>query len=125
MDLTPVINALQQIINWGLAKLHEYLGSFTEIQWLLLILGGFIVAVCIHYAWKATRPATYKLAVWGAKLGLTLVVLAFAWPYAVDLYNSAMNYTGNPIISAMAVIAGGFLGYNVIKLLFRKKKEVM
>jgi len=124
MDLTPVINALQQIINWGLAKLHEYLGSFTEIQWLLLILGGFIVAVSIYYAWKAVRPATYKLAVWGAKLGLTLVVLAFAWPYAVDLYSTAYQYTSNPILSAMAVLVGGFLGYNIVKLLFKRKKVV-
>ncbi len=125
MDLSPVINALQQIINWGLGKLQEYLGNFSETQWLLLILGITITAVATYHAWKAQRMATYKLSIWGAKLGLTLIVLAFAWPWAVDLYNSAMQVTGNPILSVMAVLAGGFLGYNIIKLLFRKRKEVV
>ncbi len=116
---------INQLINEVLNRLLGYIAGFSETQWLLLILGAFITIVSIYYAWKAVRPASYKLSVMGAKVGLTLIVLAFAWPWAKEIYESAMQYTGNPVLSILAVFAGGFLGYRIIMLLFKRRKEVV
>jgi len=116
---------INQLINEVINRLLGYLADFSETQWLLLVLGIFITLVSIYYAWKSVRPASYKLSIMGAKIGLTLIVIAFAWPWAKEIYEAAMQYTGNPILSILAVFAGGFLGYGIIMLLFKRKKEVM
>ena len=35
MDWQLVIDAVRQLVSWGLAKLAEYTSTFNEIQWLL------------------------------------------------------------------------------------------
>jgi len=116
MDPGAVIVAIQQLFNYALAKLAEYTSNFSNIQWLLLIGGICIVATALYAAWKSYRPMSFKASLIAAKIGLTMVVLTFAWPYASELYETAVSATGNPLYGFIAIIIGSFLGYNIAKI---------
>ena len=117
MDIGLILTIIQQLFNYAIGKLAEYTSSFNDIQWFLLIGGGALVAIALYAAWKSYRPMSYKLSISIAKLGLTMIVLAFAWPYACELYNTAVQYTGNPVYGFIAIILGSFLGYNIAMLI--------
>jgi len=123
MDWQLIIDALKNAVNFMYAEFVEYTSTFNEMQWMLLISGSILVTLSLYAAWKAFKPMKYKIALMFAKLGLIMIVLAFAWPCAVDLYNTALQLTGNPLTAVMFVVLGGFIGYNTIKMILTRGEK--
>ena len=118
VDLSQAFNwiyivVIPQLLDW----FRQHIQQFEPIQWLLLILGSFLVSIGVYSAWKSYRIATYSVSVKIAKFGFTLIVLAFAWPNIKWIYEECMKATGNPVLAFVLILVGGFFGLNVVKLI--------
>ncbi len=118
VDLSQAFNwiyivVIPQLLDW----FRQHIQQFEPIQWLLLVLGCFLVGIGIYSAWKSYRIATYSVSVKIAKFGFTLIVLAFAWPNIKWIYEECMKATGNPVLAFVLILVGGFFGLNVVKLI--------
>ncbi len=113
------MNPLSFLINY----IKEETAGWNELQWALL-LGGLVVAgYALIRALRASRIGSYKLWMLTFKAGFSLIVLAFAWPYAQDLYNTAVGLTGSPLFGFLSIILGVFFGYNVVMKMLRGKSR--
>ncbi|MCE4601268.1 MAG: hypothetical protein F7C38_06875 [Desulfurococcales archaeon] len=113
-----------QIINNIIEYFKQLTSDWTQLQWALLLAGIVVAVYAVFKALRASRIGSYKLWMMTFKIGFSLVVLAFAWPYALDLYNTAVELTGSPIYGFLSIILGVFFGYNVMKAVLRGKKNV-
>lgn len=118
VDLSQAFNwiyivVIPQLLDW----FRQHIQQFEPIQWLLLILGSFLVSIGVYSAWKSYRIASYSVSVKIAKFGFTLIVLAFAWPNIKWIYEEGIKMTGNPVLAFVLILIGGFFGLNVVKLI--------
>ena len=111
------------ILTFLVDKLKAITEGWSTTQYILLAGGVTVTIYAMLRAYHAVKIGSYKLWSMVAKLGLSIVVLAFAYPYAVDLYNSAEQLTGSPLYGILAILAGVFFGYNTVKMLLSKPKS--
>ncbi len=111
------------ILAFVIGKIKAITEGWSTTQYALLA-GGIVVTIyAMLRAYHAVKIGSYKLWSMIAKLGLSIIVLAFAYPYALDLYNSAEQLTGSPLYGLLAILAGVFFGYNTVKMLLSKPKS--
>jgi len=117
------IQLIRDGLNFFIQWLEGQVAQFREPQWLLLSLGVALAVVAIVMAVRAKRMFSWWMASKIFKVAAFMIILAFAWPWAEELYNYALEATGNPILSLGAVVLGGFLGYNLVLNLLKRAKR--
>jgi len=80
----------------------EYLQE--PIQWVLLIGGVLLV---MHGFAKGSGLLV--------AIGLNIAILGLGWQVAKEIYQMALNLTGNPLFSAFCVLLAAIIGSSVIK----------
>ena len=113
------MNPLSFLINY----IKEETAGWSTYQWALLLGGVIVAGYALARALRASRIGSYKLWMLAFKAGFSLIVLAFAWPYVQDLYNTAVELTGSPLYGVLSIILGVFFGYNVVMKMLRGKRN--
>ena len=113
------MNPLTFLINY----IKEETAGWNTYQWALLAGGLLVAGYALARALRASRIGSYKVWMLVFKAGFSLIVLAFAWPYAQDLYNTAVSLTGSPLYGVLSIILGVFFGYNVVMKMLKGKSR--
>lgn len=124
MDWGLIFESIKNAFDIVAKKFVDITSTWSEFQWMLFGVGLFLLIVSVIQAMRAKKIFSYKLATFGIKVSFTLIVLAFAWPYAIDLYNTAKEVFGNPVVAFGVVLVGGIFGYNIVKLLLMRRSKV-
>lgn len=111
------------IIDNIIEYIKQVTSGWNELQWALLLAGIVVAGYAVIRALRASRIGSYKLWMLVFRAGFALVVLAFAYPYAVEIYNTAVGLTGSPLFGFLSIILGVFFGYNVVMKMLKGKNR--
>jgi len=89
------------------STVKEYLKE--PIQWVLLVGGVLLV---MHGIAKGSGLLV--------ALGLNIAILGLGWQVAKEIYQMALDLTGNPLFSAFCVLLAAVIGSSIIKSWLRK-----
>lgn len=104
-DATGYAGFLRNVADYVLSAEEWLKQNIKEpIQWVIMFVGFLIF---MH----GIRSGSGILAL----IGANIVILGIAWQVAKQVYNVALEYTGNPLFAVLAVALAGIAGSSLVK----------